>query len=262
MAYQMAFLALADPTRRRVFEQLRCGAQSVGKIASTMPVSRPAVSQHLSVLKKAGLVGARAEGTRRVYYIDPHGLSAIRVWVDQFWDDALTAFQSELKKNGIDQVIEPVRKQLWVKASQARAFAVFTKDMSRWWPPTHSILKSPQKHYIVEPHVGGRWYAVGADDSTCQTGYVIEWNPPARLVLAWQINADWQFDPQLVTEVDVRFIAEGAGSSRIELEHRYLERMGDRAAQLRTRVDFPGGWGAIIESFRKYADGTEGVSID
>jgi DNA-binding transcriptional ArsR family regulator len=98
MAYQSAFLALADPTRRRVFEQLRHGPKSVGIIAAKMPVSRPAVSQHLGVLKKAGLVGDRAEGTRRVYYIDPQGLAAIRIWLDQFWDDALLAFKAELEK--------------------------------------------------------------------------------------------------------------------------------------------------------------------
>jgi DNA-binding transcriptional ArsR family regulator len=98
MAYQSALLALSDPTRCEVFEQLRHGPQSVGKIAALMPVSRPAVSQHLAVLKKAGLVADRAEGTRRVYYIDPHGLAAIRVWLDQFWDDALSAFKSELER--------------------------------------------------------------------------------------------------------------------------------------------------------------------
>ena len=98
MAYQAAFLALADPTRRRVFEELRRGPRSVGKIAARMPVSRPAVSQHLGVLKKAGLVVDRAEGTRRVYCIDPSGLAAIRTWLDQFWDEALAAFQAELEK--------------------------------------------------------------------------------------------------------------------------------------------------------------------
>ncbi len=100
MAYQAAFLALADPTRRKVFEELRRGPRSVGKIAARMPVSRPAVSQHLGVLKKAGLVADRAEGTRRVYCIDPNGLAAIRTWLDQFWDEALTAFQAELEKKG------------------------------------------------------------------------------------------------------------------------------------------------------------------
>jgi len=98
MAYQDALLALADPTRRRVFEELRRGPRSVGRIAARMPVSRPAVSQHLGVLKQAGLVIDRAEGTRRVYRIDPSGLAAIRDWLDQFWDVALAAFQAELEK--------------------------------------------------------------------------------------------------------------------------------------------------------------------
>jgi DNA-binding transcriptional ArsR family regulator len=98
MAYQDALLALADPTRRRVFEELRRGPRSVGRLAARMPVSRPAVSQHLGVLKQAGLVIDRAEGTRRVYRIDPSGLAAIRDWLDQFWDVALAAFQAELEK--------------------------------------------------------------------------------------------------------------------------------------------------------------------
>ncbi len=102
MAYQEALLALGDPTRRRVFEQLRRGPRSVGKIAADMPVSRPAVSQHLAVLKRAGLVADRAEGARRVYYIDPSGLAAIRIWLDQFWDDALRAFQAQVEQQELD----------------------------------------------------------------------------------------------------------------------------------------------------------------
>ena len=88
---------MADPTRRRVFERLRSGPQPVGVIARGLPVSRPAVSQHLKALKEAGLVGDRPEGTRRVYYIDPQGLGALRKWLDQFWDEALAAFQAEVE---------------------------------------------------------------------------------------------------------------------------------------------------------------------
>jgi len=99
MAYETALIALADPTRRRVFERLRRGSRSVGQIAEGLPVSRPAVSQHLKVLKEAGLVADRPEGTRRVYYIDPHGLGALRRWLDQFWDDALAAFQAEAERS-------------------------------------------------------------------------------------------------------------------------------------------------------------------
>src|SRR5947199_10463256 len=93
MAYGDVLAALADPTRRRVFERLRSGARPVGAIARGMPVSRPAVSQHLKALKDAGLVADRQEGTRRVYFIDPHGLGALRRWLDQFWAEALAAFQ-------------------------------------------------------------------------------------------------------------------------------------------------------------------------
>ena len=97
MAYGNALTALADPTRRRVFERLKSGPKAVGAIARGLPVSRPAVSQHLKVLKEAGLVGDRPEGTRRVYYIDPDGLGALRKWLDQFWDEALAAFAAEVE---------------------------------------------------------------------------------------------------------------------------------------------------------------------
>src|SRR3954464_634430 len=93
------FVALADPTRRQVFERLQSGGLSVGEIARHLPVSRPAVSQHLKVLKDAGLVADRAEGTRRVYHIDPHGLAAIRTWLDQFWGAALARFAEEVERS-------------------------------------------------------------------------------------------------------------------------------------------------------------------
>jgi len=90
--------ALADPTRRAVFEKLRDGPRPVGEIAQGLPVTRPAVSQHLKVLKDAGLVTDRSVGTRRIYYIDPKGLGAMRAWLDQFWDSALAAFAAEVER--------------------------------------------------------------------------------------------------------------------------------------------------------------------
>jgi DNA-binding transcriptional ArsR family regulator len=92
-----ALAALADPTRRQIFERLRAGPRAVGEIAQGLPVSRPAVSQHLAVLKSAGLVKDQARGTRRVYEIDPKGLGAIRAWLDQFWDAPLASFKAELE---------------------------------------------------------------------------------------------------------------------------------------------------------------------
>lgn len=98
MAYHKALASISDPTRRSVLEKLRSGPQSVGALADQLPVSRPAVSQHLKVLKDAGLVKDRSEGTRRVYYIDPDGLGELRRWLDEFWGDALAAFAKEMKK--------------------------------------------------------------------------------------------------------------------------------------------------------------------
>ncbi|MGN6850136.1 MAG: ArsR/SmtB family transcription factor [Sphingomicrobium sp.] len=96
---ERAFSALYDPTRRAVLERLRDGPKAVGEIARGLPVTRPAVSQHLKVLKEAGLVDDRSEGTRRIYHIDPKGLGAIRAWLDQFWDSALTAFAAEVERS-------------------------------------------------------------------------------------------------------------------------------------------------------------------
>ena len=98
MAYANTLTALADPTRRSVFERLRSGPASVGDLAAELPVSRPAVSQHLKALKIAGLVSDKPDGTRRVYYIDPDGLGELRRWLDEFWDDALEAFKKEVEK--------------------------------------------------------------------------------------------------------------------------------------------------------------------
>ena len=91
------FKSLADPTRRAIFERLRRGPQPVAALARGLPVSRPAVSQHLKVLKDAGLVTDRADGARRIYRVDPAGLGAIRAWLDQFWDASLRSFQMEVE---------------------------------------------------------------------------------------------------------------------------------------------------------------------
>lgn len=98
MTYDKAIAALADPTRRKVFERLKHGGHSVGEIAKDLPVSRPAVSQHLKALKEARLVREETRGTRHIYEIDPHGLGQLRRWLDGFWDEALEAFRAEAEK--------------------------------------------------------------------------------------------------------------------------------------------------------------------
>jgi DNA-binding transcriptional ArsR family regulator len=95
--YGEAFTALGDPTRRAIFEQLRGGPRSVGELAGSLPVSRPAVSQHLRVLRQAGLVSDRKEGTRRLYRVAPQGVAELREYLDAFWDEVLAEFKDKVE---------------------------------------------------------------------------------------------------------------------------------------------------------------------
>jgi uncharacterized protein YndB with AHSA1/START domain len=143
----------------------------------------------------------------------------------------------------------PVRKSITLDASAEKAFEVFTKGFGRWWPASYSIGKSPLKNAVIEPRVGGRWYEVGEDGSECDWGEVLAWEAPARVVLAWRIRADWQYDPALLTEIDIRFIALGEKSTRVELEHRLLENMGEGAEAARRTFDTEPGWSKLLASY-------------
>lgn len=144
----------------------------------------------------------------------------------------------------------PVRKSVKVGAPIERAFDIFTTGLGRWWPRSHSIGKSPIASAVIEPRAGGRWYEIGEDGSECDWGEVLAWEPPTRVLLAWRIGVDWQFDPKLLTEVDVRFTAIGDGATRVELEHRQLENMGEAAAKAREVFDSEGGWGGLLAAYR------------
>jgi uncharacterized protein YndB with AHSA1/START domain len=146
----------------------------------------------------------------------------------------------------------PVRKSIFVNAPQALAFEVFTSGIGRWWPKTHKIGPADLVRPVIEPQAGGRWYELDSDGSECEIGSVAVWDPPARLLLVWQLNAEWKFDSDLATEVEVQFTPEGSGT-RVELEHRYLERLGDTAEGFRDAIDSPGGWSGLLAL---YADET------
>jgi uncharacterized protein YndB with AHSA1/START domain len=142
----------------------------------------------------------------------------------------------------------PVRKSIFVSAPQAHAFEVFTAGIGGWWPKSHKIGVAELDRPVIEPKTGGRWYQLGTDGSECEIGKVLAWEPPLRLVLAWQLTADWNYDPNLITEVEVLFRPEDDGT-RVDLEHRHLERMGDRADAAREAVDSPNGWGLILQLY-------------
>ena len=143
----------------------------------------------------------------------------------------------------------PVRKSIVVKASTEKSFASFTARIGRWWPRSKSIGSAPQADVVLEPGIGGRWYERGTDGSECEWGKVLQWEPPGRLVLAWQISSEWKFDPTLVTEVEITFTALSAGETRVDIEHRHLERLGDKAARIREAFDSEDGWSGVLRGF-------------
>jgi hypothetical protein len=157
------------------------------------------------------------------------------------------------------QAIEiPVRKSITVKASVEHAFQVFTEGFDTWWPHSHHIGSVPMKRAIIEGHVGGRCYSEQIDGTECPWGRVLEWDPPRRFVMAWQITAAWKFEPDLAktSEVEVCFTPEADGSTRVDLEHRRFERHGEGWEAMRTAVDSQGGWSGLLAMFAARTDGT------
>jgi uncharacterized protein YndB with AHSA1/START domain len=147
-----------------------------------------------------------------------------------------------------------LRKSVRVKAPPSVAWRVFTERMGTWWPlATHTIGTAKAVDAVIEPHVGGRWYERGDDGSTRDWGRVLAWAPYERLVLSWEISADWRHDPNLRTEVEVRFIAQGSDGTLVELEHRHLERYGARREQVRGILDGEAGWSGLLASFARLA---------
>ncbi len=143
----------------------------------------------------------------------------------------------------------PVRVALRVAADPARAFDVFTSGMGRWWNKSHSVGTSPQRDVVMEPRPGGRWLERGEDGSECEWGRVLVWEPPSRLVLAWQLNAEWRFDPAFETELELRFEADGEHFTRVDLEHRNLERFGAKAEAVRASIGSAEGWPGLLDRY-------------
>jgi uncharacterized protein YndB with AHSA1/START domain len=148
-----------------------------------------------------------------------------------------------------------VRRTITVPVSQQRAFELFTSQLGRWWPREYSIGQSPMVDFILEPRIGGRWYEVGEDGKQCDTGRVTGFEPPSRIVLAWHLNGQFQFDPDPThaSEVEVRFVVKGSTQTRIEVEHRGFERHGADAGAVLGSVDSQTGWTYCLELFAKYA---------
>src|SRR5579859_5994757 len=151
--------------------------------------------------------------------------------------------------------LSAVRRVITVAASQQRAFEVFTAQFGRWWPRDYRIGPTPMADFILEPKVGGRWYELDEDRTQCDVGHVLAYEPPDRVVLAWQLDGQWQYDPDPshASEVEVRFIAEGPSRTRVELEHRGFERHGAGADAVREVNEGPQGWTLVLDIYAKAA---------
>jgi len=145
-----------------------------------------------------------------------------------------------------------IRKTVEVNVPAERAFAVFATRMGDWWHKEHSIAReTTQKDVVIEPRSGGRWYEVDADGSEHQWGRVITYDPPRRLVLAWQLTREFAYDPGFETTVEVLF-EERDGKTIVHFEHRDLERMGAGAVETLESMD--GGWGFLLDLFKAEAE--------
>jgi uncharacterized protein YndB with AHSA1/START domain len=146
-----------------------------------------------------------------------------------------------------------VKKSVVVSASVEHAFEVFTSGFDSWWPRGHHIGKSPMTEAVIEGKRGGRCYSKQADGTECDWGQILEWDPPHRFVLAWQISPEWGYEPNLAksSEVEITFTPEHGGGTRVDLEHRHFERTGPGGDAMRQGVSAPGGWGTLLDQFKE-----------
>ena len=240
--------ALADPTRRTIFEMVRERPRAVGEIARELPVSRPAVSQHLRVLLEAGLVSADQVGARRLYAVAPGGLSGLRSWLENQWEAVLDAFESAARRERetwmtANQQIDPIVKQRTLPFDPGEAFRSFTERIGSWWPTaTHSIEGDRDADIRFEGRVGGRVVEIAADGTEWAWADVLAWNPPHRVVLSWHPNEE----PVAASTIEVTFTAVDEGT-QVRLEHRGWEEFG--AAGWELRDQYATGWEPVLDAY-------------
>jgi len=148
--------------------------------------------------------------------------------------------------------IAPIIKSVTVKAPPARAFELFAGHMERWWPVGKTVGRNPHVAIVLEPHTDGRWFERDAEGNDTYWGKVLAWEPPTRLLLGWQLNSKWAYDPDFLTELELTFVPAEGGGTRVTLEHRNLERFGADAAKHAEALR--GGWPTFFAKFADYAD--------
>jgi len=147
--------------------------------------------------------------------------------------------------------IAPIVQSVTVSVPPDRAFALFTGSMGRWWQRGKTIAAKPHVEIVIEPRPEGRWFERDEDGTETDWGRVLAWDPPGRVLLGWQLDASFKFDPDLTTDVEITFVPEGGGT-RVTLTHRHLERFGDSAERVASQLG--GGWPTFVQMFADFAE--------
>jgi DNA-binding transcriptional ArsR family regulator len=239
--------ALAVDTRRTIYAMLLERPRSVNELAAALPVSRPAVSQHLKVLVDAELARATSVGNRRVYSADPTGMKTLRDWVDRMWDMAIggfAAFARDEMERDMDQMekqlIEPVVKQVTVPGSPGIVFELFTSRIGEWWPrATHSVGGDDAVSVHMDDSVGGRVYETTRDGVEHEWGTITDWEPAARVDFSWYPG----LTREQATHVEITFRQSGDGTE-VTLVHDGWEARG--ADWERMRDNYETGWSFVL----------------
>ena len=234
--------ALAVETRRVIYTMLLEKPRSVGDLADRLPVSRPAVSQHLRVLLEAELARVTSVGNRRVYSANPTGMAALRDWVDQMWDMAMGSFagfaQREMEREMTN--MEPVVKMVTVPGEPGVVFELFTQRMGEWWPlDSHSVGGEDAVDARVDPGVGGRVYEVTREGVEHDWARITGWEPGERIVLDWHAGVP----VSQATHVEITF-RQTADGTELTLVHDGWEARGADAPAM--RESYETGWDLVL----------------
>jgi DNA-binding transcriptional ArsR family regulator len=237
--------ALSVETRRVIYTMLLERPRSVGDIADHLPVSRPAVSQHLKVLLAADLAQVTNVGTRRVYAANPAGMAALRDWIDRMWDMAMGSFadfaRREMEKDmSSSDRLEPVVKVMTVPGSPTVVFELFTDRMAEWWPlESHSIGEHDAVGVRVEPGVGGRVIETTRDGAEHEWATIKGWAPGERLEMDWYPG----IPVSQATHLEITF-RQSADGTELTLVHDGWEARG--ADAVRMRDGYETGWDLVL----------------
>ena len=234
---------LADPTRRAIVSALRNGPRPVGGIADGLPISRPAVSQHLRYLSDAGLVQVEPRGTRRLYRLDPDALAALHNYLDGLWGEVLSQFAEFVVTEKESKMLPPIVKTVHVPVGPQEAFELFTARLSDWWPVESHSLSAANKDVPmsveVEPREGGQIIERCADGETRAWARVTAWQPGEKFAVAWHVGRD----EAEATDVTIAF-ARVDGGTQVTLTHDGWAALGESAAQI--HGGYLTGWDLVL----------------